>query len=155
MENIRQYILSVIAAALICGVVNGISKKGKYHAVIKLISGLFLTITIISPLTDLQFPDPSSYFDNLSLEGDSIVASAQAAAEEEQLKLIQTRTEALILEKAESLNADISANVLLSEESMIPQEVELSGAVSPYSKKMLTLYIAENLGINEENQIWK
>lgn len=155
MDDIRQYILSVIAAALICSIVNGlITGKSAYSAVVKLISGLFLTITIIAPLTNIQLTDPVSYFDELSREAEAIASSGQLAADQERTALIKKKMEAFILDKAAEMNVEITVDIILDDELTVPQKVTLTGTVSPYSKRMLTQYIQENLGVAEEDQIW-
>ena len=55
MDSIRQYLLSITAAAVICAIINALSgKKGTTSAVVKLLSGLFLTLSVISPLLNLE-----------------------------------------------------------------------------------------------------
>ena len=62
---------------------------------------------------------------------------------------------AYVLEKAKALNLDITAQLEFGNEDIpIPKQIYLNGNVSPYAKKELTHFIAEQLGIPEENQVW-
>ena len=59
------------------------------------------------------------------------------------------------MDKAESLGAELTVEVTLSDdELMVPCAVKLSGAISPYAKKVLSDTIAKDLGIQVEEQIW-
>lgn len=156
MDDLRQYILSVIAAALICSIVNSwIGGKGTHASVIKLISGLLLTITIVSPLLNIQINDPEAYFDSLAQEAEAVSAEGQFAADKERNAFIKESLENIVQEKAISMNTDISVDITLNNAQHTPQKITLAGTVSPYSKRILSQYIQENLGIPEEDQMWK
>lgn len=155
MDNVRQYIFSVIAAALICSIVNGwITGKGAYASVIKVVCGLFLTITIVSPLTNIEISDPEAYFDRLSQEAEAVSADGQLAAKRERTAQIKQNLENIVLEKAKSMMMQIHADITLDDEGMVPIKITLTGTASPYSKRILTQFIQDNLGIAEEDQTW-
>ena len=68
---------------------------------------------------------------------------------------IKAQTEAYILDKAASLNATVTAEVVVTEEN-IPQvdTVRLTGAVAPYARGQLAAWMEQTLGIDREKQIW-
>ena len=156
MEQIRQYLLSVIAAAILCGIVNTIiGKKGAYFAIVRLICGLFMALTVISPLVKIQLNDLTDYVNGLSWQANTAVANGEAMALDEMGAIIKAQTEAYILDKAVSMELDIDVEVTLSSEMPpIPCTVTVKGAVSPYAKEVLRKYIANDLGIPEEDQLW-
>ena len=49
MEALRQYVISVVAAAMLCGIVVRLFPNGSGKQVGKLICGLFLAYTVLSP----------------------------------------------------------------------------------------------------------
>ena len=54
MEAIREYLLSITAAGILCSVVKRIlGEKGTSASVGKLITALFMVITVISPIKHL------------------------------------------------------------------------------------------------------
>lgn len=156
MEQIRQYLLSVIGAAILCGIVNSlIGKKSAHAAIIKLISGLCMTFTVISPLLKVQMNDYSDYFNSFADDAEKVVASGEEIAAKELRAIIKGRTEAYILDKAASLGLDVEVEVTLSNDiPPLPCAVTISGSASPYSKNALAQYIANDLGIPKEDQIW-
>lgn len=156
MEQIRQYLLSVTAAAILCGAITSIAgKKGSIGGFIKMLCGIFLSITVIGAFFKMDSIDFSMYLDDLSEQTQNYTFQGSNDALTQMETIIKTQTQAYILDKASSLGADISANVLLTQQSPpVPCAVTISGAVSPYAKRILRQYIADELGILEENQSW-
>ena len=83
MEGIRTYIVSVVAAAIVCAVAKLlIDQKSASGAVVKLIAGLLLTVTVIGPVTNIQFLDISKDIEDLTLSADVVVDTGTAYAAE-------------------------------------------------------------------------
>jgi len=156
MEQIRQYLLSVIGAAILCGIVNSlIGSKSPHAAIIKLISGLCMAFTVISPILKIQIDDYSDYLSSFTDDAKEVVSSGEEIAMNELYAIIKGRTEAYILDKAASLGLDVEVEVTLSNDiPPLPCAVTISGSASPYSKNALAQYIANDLGIPKEDQIW-
>ncbi len=156
MEFIKQYLLSITAAAIICSLaISLIGKKGAYAAVIKLICGLFLALTAFSPLTGIQITDFSSYLSDLTNSADSAVFAGQHTANEATATIIKSETEAYILDKASSMGLNIEVEVTVSDTSPpAPVCIRISGTISPYAKQQLRSIISSDLGIPEDKQTW-
>ena len=78
---------------MICGVLTSvISGKTGSGAVIRTLSGIFLTITILSPIFDLSLTDLSSYFGDMQLDAQLYVQDG--------LDLAQTQRREGLLEEA-------------------------------------------------------
>lgn len=156
MEDIKEYLLSIVAAAVICGIVTRFTgEKGTQGAMVKLIAGLFLTFTVIAPVAKI---DLSGLTDFAELYSDT---GAQAAALGEQMSRdalrssIKARTEAYILDKAAELELNLEVEVTLSEDDIpLPAAVRLSGKSSHYAKLRLQSMITQELGIEKEKQVW-
>ncbi len=155
-QEIRQYLLTVTAAALICAIVNTLTgPQGTVKAVIKLLSGLFLAASVISPWVQIGPLDFSDFSDAFHSEAADAVFAGESAALDGMAEIIKQRTAAYILDKAESLELDIEVEVTLdSSNPPQPCAVTLTGGASPYAKEILRVYIEENLGIAKENQLW-
>lgn len=150
---IRNYLLSVVAAAMIAGIVTGITKNcGSIASIIKMLAGLFLTLTILHPIIDIPFDHFQLYVDQLSFDAENAVNEGKTKTEDEMKEFITERTGAYILEKATTLGADVSVEVIL--DGLVPYSVRISGAVSPYAKQQISNYITANLGIQTEDQQW-
>lgn len=156
MEDIRSYLLRIVAAALICGLsVSIIGKEGTAASLVKFISGIFLVLTIASPLVTLSTDHWVEFWSDFSLEGKDAAQEGKDSALCAQRDIIKPKLEAYILDKAASLNMDITAELTLNTSDLpTPQSVRLTGTFSPYTKVQLSTFIEEKLGIPKEEQQW-
>lgn len=157
METVREYILSVVSSAAICGclimLTDGKSMSGK---IIKTLCGIYMAFVMVAPLRSVDFSYYTDYFSGFSQQAQDAVSHGEAIALAEQQAFIKSQTEAYIINKAESLGADVSVSVTLNEGiPPTPSQITIRGAVSPYVKKMLSDYIKEQIGIPEEAQSWQ
>jgi hypothetical protein len=156
MEQVRTYLLSVIAAAVICSLVTAIpGKSGSISSVLKLMTGIFMAVTVLSPLVPFQLPNIQSYMDTFHADAITAVSAGQHMADSDMRQIIKSRVEAYILDKAAAYGVDLTVEVSLTDDEVpVPCGVKLSGAVSPYAKLTLSNMLVEDLGIRKEEQIW-
>ncbi|MBR5570140.1 MAG: hypothetical protein IKW10_04515 [Oscillospiraceae bacterium] len=157
MDGIGGYVIGIICAAIVCAVINQWSeKKGTHGAILKILTGVFMTITLVSPLLDFDMTGIDSRFSWITADAESAVQNGQILAKDSMAEIIKTQCEAYILDKAAFWELNLSVEVTLSEsDPPIPNGVELTGNVSPYAKNQMTNWIVEELGISKEHQVWK
>lgn len=153
MEGLRQYVISVTAAALLCAALTGMTRKSPAGELIRMLCGLVLTFTVLYPISRVKLAEmtiaPPAW------EGESMAAQGEKIARETLRDIIKSDTEAYILDKAAALDLSVRVKVSLSEDTVpVPVGVILSGAVSPYARSQLTNVIEKELGIPKENQLW-
>ena len=150
---VKDYIITVIAAASLCAVITHfVGNKGTAAAIIKLLTGLFMATALLRPVVHVQITEFVSFAEDIKNEANRITESGKKAAQEQMESIIISRSQAYILDKAASLGIDIDAEIYL--EDYIPASVRVTGAVSPYAKARLSSYIEETLGIPTEAQEW-
>ena len=156
MESVREYFLGITGAALVCAVVTVFfDSKNLPGTVIRMLAGIFLTLSVIKPWLSLRLESIWDITDDFRIEGSSVSAAGENYAREAISAGIKNRTEAYILDKANSLGAELKAEVTLSDgEIPVPVGVCLTGKVTPYEKSRLTQIIESDLGIPAEEQIW-
>ena len=156
MEGIREYLISVTAATLFCGILRSLAgEKGSSAGLLRLICGIFLALTVIKPLKELDLKDISILPTNLLTEAQSVSAEGIDDTREATSRLIKERCEAYILDKARELNANIYVDIGLSREGEpIPVSSAITGNLSPYAKNQLSRILKTDLGIPEEDQRW-
>lgn len=153
MEVLRQYIVSVVAAAILCGAVQSLVKKGITGNILKLVSGIFLAYTLLSPISGRRW---ESFGETILPSREAATQAAQLgedAAREAMAQIIREQTRTYILEKAQVLGVELEVEVILSGEN-VPQQVILRGSLSPNERRQLQSTIALDLGIPKENQQW-
>ena len=156
MDSIRDYLIQIIAAALICGILTRMmGNKGLLGETVKLLAGIFLALTVLGPWVNIRLEDIRDFSADISVDGESVSAEGKNAAYAAVGDIIKARSEAYILDKAGSLGADVSVQICLTEDTLpYPSTVYISGPISPYAKSVLAGYITDHLGISLEDQIW-
>ena len=153
MDAIKEYLLSVTAAAVICGLVTTlVGKSGSISDLLKLLCGLFMCATVIKPAVDVKLDDVYNFTDQLAVNSDLAVSRGEEMATEEMKRIIKDRTETYILDKANALGAEVEVEITL--EDVIPAGVTVTGDLSPFAKSSLAATITQDLGIPPEEQIW-
>ncbi len=155
MDGIRQYIFTVVAAALLCGVLSSIFHQGKSKDLLRILCGIFLAFTVLKPITGADLSkllEESLFFES---DAEQTAALGENMAHQAMTELIKEKSQAYILDKAAELDASITADVTVSEEETPkPLSVVISGQVSPYNRKKLESILETDLGIAKENQVW-
>ena len=156
VDNIRQYIIQVTVAALLCSIVTQVvGEKSPSASVVRLITGTFMFLCLVSPLANFRLRDLTTYFDGLSVQTDQSVSQGQLAAFEEMSAIIKSKTETYIMDKGAIYGANLQVVVTLEQGSVpAPCGVRISGSISPYAKTQLQNLISQDLGIPLEAQIW-
>ena len=69
MSDSGAYLLRIVAAAIICGIATSlVGTKGSLASSLKLICGIFISITLISPLVNIKITDMTDYFDGIKAD---------------------------------------------------------------------------------------
>lgn len=154
MEALREYLLSVTAAAIVCALLRRLlAGKGSAETMGKILAGIFMSLTVLLPLTRLPMPQ----FGELPFSADAqqAVQAGEEIARKALSERISAGAEAYILEKAAAMQADLSVEVELSNDPIpVPLRVYLWGNIAPYAKQKLQIMIQKDLGIEKENQVW-
>jgi len=94
-------------------------------------------------------------YEDLTVEAQGEIDHGVESANTAIRAVIKEQTETYILEKADSMGADLRAQITLdSGNQPFPIAVKISGDVSPYVKKQLISIISNDIGIPEEMQTW-
>ena len=149
----RGYILSVTCAGVMAAILRALAGEGTMRKLAKLLSGLFLAVTVLSPLVQFEIPDPARWLEDYMAEGEASVQTGEVMAKEYSASIISAEVEAYILDKAAELGCEILAEVRL-DDGGLPQSVVLSGDISTARKAELTRLLARDLGLGEEAVIW-
>ncbi len=153
MESFSRYVLSVIAAAILLGILKGICASGVHRTLVKLAGGIFLLLVMVQPLADFDFSAIRAYTESFSQESAKSASAGEESANALYQSIIKSKVEAYILTKAQALGTEVVAEVTL-DESSLPAGAVLRGAISPYAKSRLATILEEDLGIAKEHQTW-
>lgn len=157
MSGIKEYILTIVVASVIAAIVMSITEKtSENKRVMELITGLFLLLTLLSPLKGrISFnflPD----IENIERTAEESIAVGKADTHSQLKEIITEQVASYIEDKATTLGADLKVTVTVSsDDPPVPTAVKLEGSISPYAKSKLIDIIANDVGVSEDHQTWK
>ena len=156
MESLGRYLISVAAAAIICSLLEKLNGKSSgASAIIKMMCGIFMAITVVSPWLKLRIYDFSAYADSFSQQANIARDLGIEEAEEYKRSLITEKVSTYILDKAAQMDLEISVEVFLTtDEQSIPCGVQIFGIVPADKKMQLSRMIEDELGIGRSDQVW-
>lgn len=149
-----KYVLSLVTAALIGGIVTGFFPDGSFRRLLRLLCGVFLLTVVLAPVSALEMPDLDSWLAGLDMDAWDAVQQGEDYVALRRREGICERLEAYTLDKAAALGADVSVRFTLDDQDL-PRTVTLTGSCTPAQKQALARVLAEDLGIPEERQIWQ
>ncbi len=152
----KDYITGIIAVAIISAVAIGLVNKDTANGkLIKLLCGVLMCITVISPVVNISFRQITGYLQDISVGAESYSQEGEQIAKDRMKAIIKSKTEAYILDKANLMGLRIAVEVELNDSNnSVPSNVTIQGDISPYAKEILSSYIESNLAIPKENQKW-
>ena len=155
MDSIGAYLVSVTAAALICGIARSLLPGGPLAPVLKTVTGLLMVLAVVSPWADLRLPDLNQWSEDFQKSAQMAADAGVEDAGESLREGISQQVRTYILDKAKALKAELSVEVELTDDSLpVPCGVILRGSISPYGRSVLSEYLQTELGISKEAQIW-
>ena len=149
----KQYLLSILICALICGAVSQILMDTKRRQLVRMICGIVIAISIFYPLTKVKLEKYIQIPDADWIEADYYISAGEKLSFMEQEKCIQTYCETYILDKAKELDAEIAVEIYLDEEK-VPRFVQIECAAPSKVQNELQRILETDLGIAKENQKW-
>ena len=157
MAFIRQYLMSLITAAIIVGIITSITKSNKSGtSVIRLISGIFLSLVMLSPILKIEILDFVDFHNDLSMDASKAVHDGENMFQNEMQIIIKENLEAYILDKASALQLDVDVDVFLTDDMPpAPDSIMISGNISPYNKQVFQAFLEDQIGLSKEQQIWQ
>ena len=155
MSAIGNYVLTIIIVAFVCSILSDLIQNPASAAIIHMISGMILAITIFVPISNADLSSYLNFDISVMDEASAAVNEGIAKSQDVLYASIKQETESYIQEKAAAMGTQISAKVSLSNDDLpVPVSVVMSGAISPAVKQKLQDLIETQLGITKENTQW-
>jgi hypothetical protein len=157
MNEISQYIISVVAVCIGCGLLRRLlDNKSASPSIVHTLCGVILTITIISPVLKINISSLERYISNIYVDAETIAQSSEEYSTNALRSIISDNISAYVLEKADLYDCQINQVEVVLSDDQIPTPVALrvAGRFSPYIRIKLSEIIESNLGIPKEHQQW-
>lgn len=155
MEEIRHYLLRIIAAALICGIVQSLPQESAAAALTRLVCGVIMTVVVVSPLRELRIPELSASVSGISQQAAESAQKGERISADALAQRIQQEARSYILNEAEQLRLQIDAQIILSNEDIpVPEAAVIQGDIPARLQGALEEILDTKLGIAKENVTW-
>jgi len=155
VASIRQYVLSVICAAMICAILLDLADKCGFRKQIQLVCSIFVACTLLSPLVRFEIPTLAGLGSDYRELAHSAAAQGETIRIQSVAAIIRQETEAYILKEAKSIGADVEVDVQLDYgDPPKPTDVTLRGTFDADAEIQLSRFLADELGIQKEHQTW-
>jgi hypothetical protein len=140
---------------IVCGLTQTLFSKGTMHTLIKWISGLVVTVTVLNPLVKGDLIQWDIAISEFRENKEIAIEEGLRIGEEALADRICESTCAYILNEASDMGANVEVEIELQESYPYqPEQVRIFGGVSPYIKQQLSIFLQRELGITEDQQIW-
>lgn len=153
MESVRTWVLSILAAALLLGLLESCAPKGPVRSVAKLAAGLALFLAVAAPLEE-RLPDWLGRAFQEELASVTAFSDTLIETDKTYLETIMSRRVAeYIVSEAERVGAAVTCSVECdwTEEGIpIPCFAVVRGGLTAAQRTALTAYASRQLGIAED-----
>ena len=158
MTILREWILGIVGAAILSGVVIGLAPKGKWTGVMTLICGFLLLYSLINPLFRLDFENlAGSIVDYTRVMGE-YGAELENEGGRLMAKIIEQEAAEYILDKAAKEGIPVEEVFLTSKLDAdgcpYPYAAEIRGELTDAQRDSLAARIEGELGIKRERLSW-
>ena len=157
MDSIKQYVITITAAAILCMLVNAIfPAKNAYGGILKLFCGVVFTIILVSPVNNFCFADYNWFWESIFTEANIATEEGVAAFNGLLSDSIKDKTTAYILDKANEYDMDLNIQVELEDSSPpVPENIIISGNSTPLQREQFRLELSNELGLPKERILWQ
>ena len=152
MTFLRSWLLSVTACAVLVSIAQQLADSGTMKKIVRFVGGMVLMLAMLRPLLSLTFNLPELDGGNYREAVEALKETLSAEQDSALGDSIAAQTQAYIEDKAGSLGLSVRAEVQTALQGGVP----LPDSVTLYGAKSAALgaYIAQELGIAEEKQLW-
>ncbi len=156
MENIRSYLVSVVAVCMITVAADVLIQKSALKKIARLIGGILVLLTAIRPLLSVDMKTVGAYLETFSANAQFDTDEIERTQQGLMRRQVKQSAEAYIENEAKSLGGTLQAEVTLSDgEYPVPVGVVLTGTMTAEQVQTVSAVIETALGISADRQEWR
>ena len=119
MDDIRQYIIGVIAAALLCGIATSlIHEKTTLGAAVKFATGMLMVLAVIQPWTKISLDFFGDWQEGISSDASNFISYGEESAMNAYRAGIKEQLQSYIQDEAKALGAELSVQITLADDEI-------------------------------------
>ena len=141
-ETLRTWLLGVIAAGMIVGILYALLPRGRMKAVAHTVGGMALLLVIVRPLLGLDLTELALRYEDYRRSGDAEFAA-----------LIADKTAAYIASKGDDLGITCTPRVETEERDGVPWPSAVTLDIP--KDEALSAWLSTELAIDDAHQYWR
>ena len=153
--TLREWVMGLSAAALVCAIAMELTPKGAVKGVLRMVCGMVLAAALLGPLLRLDLEDYALRLSQSRETAARVVGAAEETAARLDRRSIERELEAYCLEEAERRGAALSGVTVTlrwsTEGVWVPETVALDGAYDAG----LSAWLTAELGVGPAAQTWR
>lgn len=154
--RIGAYLIAVTAACMLAVMADALVKSPPVRRVARLVGGLLILLTVLSPLVRLEARDLTEFVEGFAQDANLDAEAVQTDYREQWAERVRELLEQNIEQQAASMGLTLRAEVVVrSGECPEPESVTLHGAAAPEEQMALQVYLVQTLGFAKEHVIWE
>lgn len=154
--RIGAYLIAVTAACMLAVMVDALVKSPPVRRVVRLVGGLLILLTVLSPLVRLEARDLTEFVEGFAQDANLDAEAVQTDYREQWAERVRELLEQNIEQQAASMGLTLRAEVVVRiGECPEPESVTLHGAAAPEEQMALQVYLVQTLGFSKERVIWE
>lgn len=155
MEVLRNWLLGVTAAAILCALANSLMPQGGVRKVGQLACGLVMLAAILRPLVQLQAVSPAQLWETGLVQDAGRLQELGEDRDETMKSLIEEELEAYIVDKAAQLGVSCTPQITCQPGEngvFLPERAVVQGSFTPEQQQALSQVLEEELGVSRDRQ---
>ena len=154
--RIGAYLIAVTAACMLAVMADALVKSPPVRRVARLVGGLLILLTVLSPLVRLEARDLTEFVEGFAQDANLDAEAVQTDYREQWAERVRELLEQNMEQQAASMGLTLRAEVVVrSGECPEPESVTLHGAAAPEEQMALRVYLVQTLGFAKERVIWE
>ena len=154
--RIGAYLIAVTAACMLAVMADALVKSPPVRRVARLVGGLLILLTVLSPLVRLEARDLTEFVEGFAQDADLNAEAVQTDYREQWAERVRELLEQNIEQQAVSMGLTLRAEVVVRiGECPEPESVTLHGTAAPEEQMALQVYLVQTLGFAKERVIWE
>jgi len=156
MEEIRNYLISVVAVCMIPVLAGVLIQKSALQKIVRLLGGVLILLVAIRPLLSLDTDKITSYLEEFHTTYRFDTGRIKTSQDALLRQRVKQTAETFIENEAKEIGGTVQAEITLSEDEYpVPFAVRLTGTLTPEQVRTVSAYIENTLNIPPGRQEWR
>ena len=157
-DGVRDWMVGLIAAAMLSAITSGITPKGTVGTIGKLVGGLVFLLCLLRPVAGVDLEQLAENFARARVESGTYEAALEEINADLQKTIIEESSAAYSEEQAKRMGINCKIQILCKKEKdgvPYPKEALVTGTLTNEEQEAVRQILEADLAISPESVFWK